>query len=170
MKIKSTLITGLTIAFIFSSCKKEAGPSGPAGADGKNGNANIYSIIFTDPITSGYLFYDTLPGINYSMIDTSLVLAYIKDYGCGSNWYTAPGIGCNGSYSSRVFTGALSGNLTSIILELRKVDGSSDPSIAENISKLKVIVAPASSVISGKKEPVDFSDYYATCRYFNIPE
>ncbi len=165
--MKNLLLTCCVLTLIFSSCKKE---TGPAGANGANGNANIKSFIFTDPISFGYLFTDTLPGVTYSSIDSSLVLAYVQGYVCASNWYTAPGIGCNGSYSTRVFTNKLMNNQTLFVLELRNIDGSVDISMTESVSKLKVIIAPVSSVVTGKKEQVDFSDYHATCRYLNIAE
>ncbi len=177
MKTRNLILLFTVIAVSFSSCKKEAGPTGPAGTNGINGtngtdgNADVKSITFNNPITNSYYFTDTLPGVNYNVLGNSLVLTYIQDPNCTPNWYSVPGLGCSAVYSARVFTTVPGGSdtLTTLLsLELRTPDGTSI-STNHTISKLRVIVAPASTILTGKKE-TDYSDYKATCRYFNIAE
>lgn len=171
MKIKNTLLLFSLIALLFSSCKKEEGPTGPAGTNGtngQNGNANVKAFMFIDPIIGGYAFSDTLPGVHYKSLDSSLMLVYIQDHACGTNWYSVPGMGCIGDYTSRVFTSALD-TLTLLNLTLYRPDGSPNTGFARVIRKLRVIIAPASSLLSGKRE-IDYNDYHEVCRYLNIAE
>ncbi len=168
MKIKNLILIFAVIATTFSSCKKEAGPTGPAGT---NGNANVTSLTFTNPITGGTLWYDTLKGVTYQSISSSLVLAYIQDANCGNNWYSMPGWGCGANYAGRFYTAQVGGTdttTTMAYLELLNPDGSYGVS-SQTLTKLRVIVAPAGTTLTGKKE-IDYADYKATCRYFNIGE
>ncbi len=177
MKMKNLFLFTCLIAALFSSCKKEAGPTGPAGANGTNGtngtngNANVKAFIFNNPITNSFYFSDTLQGLTYKSIDSSLVLCYLQDENCQNFWYPVPGIGCNSLYQSRFYTSATAFDTTLVVvnLELRQPDGSYGGALTQTITKLKVIVAPASSVVVGKKE-IDYSNYQEVCRYFRIAE
>ena len=166
MKIKNLILVFAVITLAVSSCKKEAGPAG------KDGNANVKSITFLNPITNSTGWSDTLPGVTYQSLSNSLVLVYIQDQGCTPNWYSVPGLGCNASYTARFYTSysGISDTVTTLgNLALLNPDGSFGAS-NQTISKLRVIVAPASTYVTGGKKEVDYSDYKATCRYFNIAE
>lgn len=174
MKLKNLFFVCSVLALTISACvKPEDGAQGPAGKDGKDGNANIKSFVFFDPIVGGTLWYDTLPGINYQSLDSSLVLCYIKDASCSPNWYSMPGWGCNVFYAGRFYTyqanPPFDTTTTMATLELLDPDGSS-VSGTYTINMLRVIVAPASSLVVGGKKEMDFSDYSATCRYLGIKE
>lgn len=165
MKTIKQILLFAMFAFLLSSCKKETGPAGPMG------NANITSIIFNNPIVSGTVFDDSLPGVTYSSLSNSLLLTYIQDDMCPDIWYSVPGLGCLAIYTSRVFTYRKSNDTvtTYLTLELRNPDGNF-LQYSRTITKLRVIVAPASTLLTGKKEPVDFSDYNATVNYFGLKE
>ena len=167
MKTKNLILLFAVITVSISSCKKDAGPTGPAG---KDGNANVKSFTFNNPITVSTGWADTLNGITYQSLSSSLVLAFIQDANCGRNWYSAPGWGCGAAYAMRfyTFTDVIDTVTTFASLVLLNPDGSFGAS-NQTFTKIRVLVAPASTVLTGKKE-VDYSDYKATCRYFNIQE
>ena len=62
MKLKNLLLLCTVLMLAISSCKKEAGPTGPAG---KDGNANVKSITYNNPITAASYWQDTIPGVTY---------------------------------------------------------------------------------------------------------
>ena len=167
MKLKNLLLLCTVLTLAISSCKKEVGPTGPAGADG---NANVKSITFNNPITADSYWNDTIKGVNYQSLASSLILTYIEDDGCAPNWYSVPGLGCGANYNARFYTtrGFPDTTMTYGNLELRTPDGTGY--VNATISKLRIIVAPASTVIVGGKKEMDFSDYRFACRYFGIKE
>ncbi len=165
MKTIKQILLFAVFALLLSSCKKETGPAGPMG------NANITSIIFNNPIVNGTVFDDSLPGVAYSSLASSLLLTYIQDDQCLDTWYSVPGIGCGAVYTARVFTYHQSNDTitTYLTLELRNPDGNF-LQYNRTITKLRVIVAPATTIVTGKKEPVDFSDYKSAMKYFGLKE
>lgn len=166
MKTKLFLFfTALT--FAFSSCKKEVGPVGPAGTAGANGNANVKAFIFNNPITNNWHWTGTLDGV--TDMDSSLLLAYVEDATCVGLWYSVPGVGCFATYTSRLSSSKGGPGSTVIDLQLLNPDGSFTPHISASLSKLRIIIAPASSVTIGKRE-VDYNDYHAVCKYYGLQE
>lgn len=154
----------ITTAVTLSSCKKEVGPAGPAGT---NGNANVKAFIFNNPITNSWVWTGTLTGV--TDLDSSLLLAYVEDATCVGLWYSVPGVGCFANYTTRLSSSLGGPNVVVLDLQLLNPDGSFTPHISATLSKIRIIVAPASSVIIGKRE-IDYSNYKAVCKYYGLQE
>jgi hypothetical protein len=164
-KILIQAMTIIAVTVLMASCKKEAGP---AGTNGKDGNANVKVYLFGPKVmsstSSGYFQY--LP-LRHSQVDSVVVLAYHKaqDY-----WFSTPGLGLLNAYNSRLrldVFGTLDSTEASITIS--NVDGTSYTGPDVLFQNVKFVVIPASTVV-GKKEDVDFSDYKATMNYFGLPE
>lgn len=160
--LKLVLLSAVITLSLFS-CKKETGPAGPAGT---NGNANVKAFLFSNPITNNWYWTGNLAGV--TDLDSSLLLAYAMDANCDGVWYSVPGVGCFANYTTRMSSYSI-GSSSTIDFQLLNPDGSFTPHVSYTITKLRIIVAPAGSVISGKKE-LDFNDYHEVCRYYGIKE
>lgn len=168
-KILSALALG---AVLFASCKKgDTGPAGPAGADG---NADVTVFNYGERTfsgTSGYLMSD----ISQAKMDASFILAYYNpSTEAATSWYPMPGLGSGGTYDTRylVYQSSTTPSVYTFSLRLMKPDGSGIYTTDVTFTKTRIFLVPASKVLAGGKmvRPVDFSDYHAVCRYYNIPE
>jgi hypothetical protein len=165
----------VSVTMLLASCAKDGvqGPVGPAGSNGTNGtngNANVMEYFFrNDSVSATHDFARRLP-IRFSSIDSAVVLFYYYDPS-GSAWYPSPGLGAYAAYQTRFFTAmATSGNdSTDLILRVYDPTGGSYAGTV-TISKAKLILIPASSILPGKKAPVDYNNYSATMRYFGLKE
>jgi hypothetical protein len=78
----------LVTATLFTNCKK--GDTGPAGADGTNGNANVKSQTSTHlnwTFNNATLAFETnisVPAITQDIVDRGAVLVYVQDGGTSS--------------------------------------------------------------------------------------
>lgn len=168
----------LAIVLLVASCTKE-GPVGPAGKDGVNGtngadgNANVKVFLFTSGNTFSSGIYNKsyiLPGVTNNMVDSSLVLVYFTDE--TDSWVPVGSTNTGRTYSTKwYYIKGFGGSQTgSFYIDLDSPAGGTEyTGSAVTLGKVKFILAPASG-FSGKKEPVDFSNYQATMRYFNLPE
>ena len=85
-------IVAIAVALTFSACKK--GDTGPAGKDGKDGNANV---IGTNNVTisswssggTNWTATITVAGITQSIIDKGSVSVFVQ---YGSDWWSMPDI------------------------------------------------------------------------------
>lgn len=167
-------IATITIILAVSGCSKQ-GPIGPAGpngtngtngTNGANGNANVKMYFFqNDSLTTAHSFYKYLP-VTGAVIDSSIVLAY---YDPNGNWYPSPGLGVGGAYQTRNYTNPGADSVPFNMSPLNP-DGSAYTGSKITLNRVKILVAPASSVFIGKTSPVDFNDYKATMKYFGLKE
>lgn len=169
MKKTILFLLPLAILFTIASCTKE-GPTGQAGADGQDGNANVIVITHgPDTLSDAKLIFVQLPdSINPLMIDSSLMLVYFKGsqvQACNF-WYQSPGLGCGGSYQTRWVYRA---DQNKVALEIRDVDGSSYSGTPQLVTSTKVIIAKGNTFFTGKKE-IDFSSYEAAKAYFGLKD
>jgi len=93
----------LACGLLFTGCKK--GDTGPAGANGTNGNANVVSSSLT---TSAWTYVSpswemtfTYPAITQNILDNGAVLVYVQQ---GSNYYQLPYTFYPASTYSRTYT------------------------------------------------------------------
>lgn len=154
------------VLFTVSSCTKEGeqGPAGTNGTNGQDGNANVKVFNFAADSIAGSAEVDLLlSGLTSGYLDSSLILVYFVD---GSNglWYGSPGLGANNDYQTRWYL-----NSIDVRFKAANPDGSNYSGTTLHFSKFKVVVAKGSEFF-GKKEPVDFSNYNATMRYFGLKE
>ncbi len=124
------------------------------------------AFLFSNPVTNSWNWTGTLTGV--TNVDSALVLAFIEDATCVGLWYSVPGVGCFNNYTSRIATSSGFPDVT-VDLQLLKPDGSFTPHVSASLSKLRIIVAPATSVVYGKRE-VDFNNYKAVCNYYGLSD
>ncbi len=142
MRNTKKIILLFAVVFAFASCKK--GDTGPAGANGTNGNANVTNSTFTVATSSWVLTgneYDAtlnVPSINQSIIDKGAVNIYVSSDGI--TWTAMPfsvqGYEFNYNYSLSTVKIAFS------------LDSGNIPSSAPNNDKFKVVVIASSGLIA----------------------
>lgn len=167
MKLKTSITAMIAIALLFNSCKKEEGPVGPKGTDG---NANVVLYNFGSQTSSGGAFNYILDSLSQGFVDSSLILVFANPSDQASTaWYPVPGLGSGGAYETRYFIYQTNTNPSTYTLTVRLAnpDGSGTYASAVTFDKLKIIFAPASVVISGKKE-IDWTNYAEVCSYLKL--
>lgn len=170
MKDFKILALPLAILLFVASCTKEgpAGPAGTNGTNGTNGNANVVVINHpTDSIGNSKNITINLPAsVSTGTVDSGLILVYYKGLiadGC-DYWYQAPGLGCGASFQTRWIYDAPTKQL---ILSIKNPDGSTYTGSNRTFARTKVIIAPGSTFLTGKKD-IDFSNYEEVKRYLNL--
>lgn len=156
--MKKMLQSAFVLLIVFSSCKK--GDTGPAGADGIDGNANVIQYTFgAQNLTSGYS--QLLISTTRDTMDNSTWLVYLY-YEPLARWYFVPGGGTGGSTLYRVSIGYLN-NKVNIFID------KTGP--GENYSQCKVVRIYNSATLPGGRRayPVDVTDYEAVRRYYHLP-
>lgn len=139
-----------------------AGTPGAAGAAGPAGNANVTQVTFDAdfaPTAGGRSF--TFPSaITTDMIDKSVMVVYLQVTNFGTNWYQVPGlIGTSDDFRYIVFP-------TSRSITVVRQAGTT----VTNVTRTRVLVIPASTVLTGRQAAVDYSDYEAVKRFYNLAD
>ena len=175
----------LSLVFVCAlsliACKKgdegpagATGPAGPAGPQGVPGNANIILYNFGPQTFTGATSY-VLSNLSRGRVDSSLVLVYYNpSTEAETAWYPCPGGGSGGAYETRFFIYQSSIAPSRYTLGLRAITpaGASYPNPL-TFNKLRVIIALTSSILPGGRSSqpaVDYTDYYAVKKYFNLPD
>lgn len=175
LSIKILTIVLLLSSICFYSCTKEAGPKGDPGAPGApgvDGNANVTQIGFGSKTFTGTgaTISLTLPGITKSIAEKSMILSYGKTSGSvpgtTAYWYQLPGYGYSAIREYRTF---LESKDPASILNIRMETGPT-PSSPETFEAIRVLVIPASALVTGRGAvPYDISDYESMRAYFKLP-
>jgi hypothetical protein len=161
MKNSLALMLVVLGSLTLVQCAKE-GPRGRTGADGKDGNANVITYLFTDSAKIAWnfgqidLIYDSVFSIPDSIQMTGMVMVYTKIHN-QTLWYPVPGIGLDGLYNTRMFTQDFRLGIRALNL-----DGSSHNGVGlPQLSAIKVILVPASTLIQIRKSGYtgDFEDH-----------
>jgi hypothetical protein len=161
MKNKFLLLASVLL-LTFSACKKE----GPAGKDGKDGNANVQSSTFT--VTSwGYSAPSYYADINYSaitagIINNGAVLVYLSN-GSGGYSQLPLTIYPSSSYSETLETVSGPGFVRIFI-----TDSDLTAPITPGTLTFKVVVIAASARMANPD--VDLSNYNQVKKAFNLQE
>ncbi len=151
-----------------------AGPAGPAGTVGAPGNANVQQISFAARTHTGAadLFMALPAALTTETLDKSLLYVYVKQTvkaGDGKDyayWFGVPGETSTGNeYSYYLFSGNAT---TGAGLYLRRVVNYKAG--AEAFEAVRVLVIPASSTTNGRMAALNFNDYEAARKAFNLPE
>lgn len=146
---------------IFGGCAKE----GPAGEDGKDGNANVVSTTIT---STDWTFNDpswvlslNYPAITQDIINSGAVLVYVK---VGESYNQLPlTFYQSSSYSSSVEVSTFVGGLY-----LFWTDSDLIQPIYPGSQTFKIVVIASSGMIQNPN--VDYSNYEEVCSTFNIVE
>jgi hypothetical protein len=185
-------LRSILVVFIFIitvlSCKKgdtgaqgDTGPQGvegPRGPQGISGNANVTVYTFNGPISMTLGTDLTLSNITQARMDSSLVLAYYIPALYSTDWYPIPGLGGYGTsvqYQTIYSLRASPGNKFIFSLRLFNAGFTAYNGSTVVWNKVKVIVAPASSIIPGGRraglaQVIDLSDYHAVVKFFSLTE
>ena len=169
MKKIALLLTAL-LPLLFFACKKEAWPAGANGANGNDGNANVYysnwhslNQSWRDTTIDGSLMkfnYDTAAVFTQSILDSGAVLGYFK---FGTAVFPLPYTGNAGGFA----------NTISFILGLKQIiytrfTHNNSASVGASLAlQFRYIVIPGGK-LTGKKETVPAS-YKEVCQKYNIP-
>jgi len=162
--MKKSKVYLVAIAFaamaMVSGCAKEKTATG--NADVRLFMYGPYTLNSTSPSV-------TIPladAVTKKLIDSSLVLVY---YELNSKWWPGNTVGSQAAFASRweVEPRTADPNRYDLWLGITNLDGSAITGGSYTLTRVKVIIAPPTG-FSGKKEPVDYSDYYATMRYFGL--
>lgn len=163
-----------SLFIILPSCKKgDAGPAGPAGPQGPAGAQGPVGIAGNANVTQY-----TFPGKDFAA-DASLTLQFTTTADTmsrsvlyvylvrtsGGLVYPIPGFGYGGNSDYRTYWSFTS----KANIFINKVAGA-----GEDYGSIRVIRLYASNVMTGARllEPqpeIDFTDYYAVCKYYNLP-
>ena len=153
----------LSMSLFFSSCKKEVGPTGPAGANGKDGNANVLLYNFPSHDYSTTSLSSNVITMPQDSFDSYVWLAYLK-YD-NTLTYAIPGYGVNGTTNYRFYT--YNASATTHEMTISKVSGA-----GESYQQVKFVGIQIGTVI-GKKSSlpaIDFNDYNAVKKYYNLKD
>ena len=189
--ITRILGVALTVAmFIFlDACKGEKGDVGPAGTagptgvagptgttgatgtTGKDGNANAIQINF-GPVTyigtSGELFFN-LTSMTEAQINNSSYFMYVRNPSTAassiSQWYSLPGWTAFNEYRITINTNP--SGIAYPRLYLARMNSSSSN---EAWGAAKIIFIASNDIRNGRKAAVDFSDYEAVKKFYNLPD
>jgi hypothetical protein len=172
--MKKNFILLFVIAFACLQCTKEgpAGPKGATGLTGADGNANVITYLITDSTLLAWDFnnvialqYDSTFNIPDSIKNEGVVLVYLKFEMASNYWYPCPGLGVDGYFQTRLAIGN-----TSIRIQIFNADGSFYTGTPPEVSAVRIIQIPASTVIAmGKNSQCpEFQDYKAVMRFFNL--
>ncbi len=135
------------------------GPTGATGPQGQAGNADVRQITFgsqTWANTAGISVTLTLNGINQEMAEKSAFFTYLKS----TSWYPVPGeVSSYGEF--RTYLTPLSNST----LYIKRVT----TGLALTASGVRVVVIPA-NVLSNARQAVDFSNYEAVKKAYNLPD
>lgn len=182
----SLLVLGMTLAGCEGStgpegltgAQGEQGPQGPQGEEGpqgpsgEDGNANVLLYEFGEQTFTNVLSLQL--SVSRETVDNSLILVYYNPSNeASTSWYAIPGLGSGGNYQTRYFIYQSSTDPSVYTLSMRTLepDGSGLYGSQVTFTKIKVIFAEASSIISAKaKSQLDLRDYNAVKAYYGIPD
>ena len=179
---KTATSLAMTMLVLATACTKEAsevgpkgdtgaqgpqgvagpqGPAGPAGPQGQTGNADVRQITFGSKSwanTTGALVELTLNGINQEMADKSAYFTYLK---YGGYWYPVPGeVSSAGEFRTYMFPGAKS------LLGIRRVT----TGFALTATAVRIVIIPANALTNARQAAIDFSDYNAVKKAYNLTD
>jgi hypothetical protein len=150
--------TGAVGAVGAAGAKGDKGDKGDAGATGATGNANVIQISYGSKTNTGGATLYTLTGVTAAQAAGAAILCYVDPN--NGLWYFMPGFSSGGTNQYRTF---LEGNT----LSLSRVNISST---SETFIRARIIVIPANDLRTGRRAAVDFSDYEAVKKYYNLKD
>lgn len=164
------VVAFISVTMMFCTKEGPVGPRGPAGADGTDGNANVITYFFTDSATIAWsgsmiiLNYDSIFFVPDSIINYGMILVY-TNYASSVLWYPVPGLGYNANYVTRLLIGS-----SNIRITAYDPDGStwSGGATLPQFDAIKVILVPATTVISMTADKVDLNNHEATMEYLGL--
>jgi hypothetical protein len=152
----ATGATGTAGATGAKGDKGDKGDTGATGATGATGNANVIQISYGSKTNTGGATTYTLTGVTAAQAAGAAILCYVDPN--NGLWYFMPGFSSGGTNQYRTF---LEGN----ILSLSRVNASST---LETFIRTRILVIPANDLRNGRRAAVDYTDYEAVKKYYNL--
>ena len=191
--ITRILGVALTVAmFIFlDACKGEKGDVGPAGtagptgvagptgtngavgatgangangAKGETGNANVILLNYGLVTHTGAELFYNLTGMTDAQMETPAYFIYVL--ATNGNWYDLPGSTNGGVLVYRTLYSPKANNTVIPRIYIYRTAGTG----SEVFSKAKVVIIGANDIRNGRKAAVDYTDYEAVKKYYNLPD
>ena len=135
-----------------------AGATGPTGAAGQNGNANVIQIKYGSRVHMGTEINYDLPGVTAAVLSNAAYFAYVAE---GNFWYALPGATEGGNHSYRAYI-----STSAIKLYIACTAGTG----SDTFTQTRIVLIPASDLRNGRQAAVDFSDYQAVKKAYNLPD
>jgi hypothetical protein len=152
--------TGAVGAVGAAGAKGDKGDKGDTGATGATGNANVIQISYTSRTHTGSDLQYNLPAtITKAIFDNSAYFVYVSN--TSGNTYALPGWFTGGTNSYRTYT-AISTTTQSIFVGRVAGTGS------DVFNTTRIVVVPANDLRTGRKSAVDYTDYEAVKKYYNL--
>lgn len=136
------------------------GPTGVTGATGATGNANVIQYTYSTARVTGSEIVYAITGITQTQLNNSMIFVYVQTSLNPTIWYALPGATSGGSNQYRVLF-----NPTVLNVYINKTG-----TAAETFNTTRILVLPANDLRTGRKAAVDFSDYEAVKKYYNLPD
>ncbi|MBC7892864.1 MAG: collagen-like protein [Sphingobacteriaceae bacterium] len=137
------------------------GPTGSAGPQGQTGNANVMQISFGEKTHSGSELTYTLTGVTQAQLNGSAYFTYVRP---NSYWYSLPGTTSGGSREYRTYVDASTGSTPRLMIS--RVAGSG----SEVFNTTRVVIIPANTLTNARQAAIDFNDYNAVKKAFNLTD
>jgi Collagen triple helix repeat (20 copies) len=138
------------------------GDKGDTGTTGATGNANVVQISYTSRTHTGSdLQYNLPTTITKAIFDNSAYFVYVSN--TGGNTYALPGWFTGGSNSYRTYT---ANSTTTQSIYIGRVAGTG----SDVFTTTRILVIPANDLRTGRKAAVDYSDYEAVKKYYNLKD
>lgn len=170
----SVVLLSASLLFLSIACTPtsgEPGPQGPAGPQGvagpqgpagQNGNANVTQVTFNQTFNATEYKSFTFPSaITTDILNSSAILVYIRTSNDPNNLYPIPGMIAGDDFRYILYPSSRS-------FQIRRQSGT----YVSSVSMTKVIIIPANNLINGRigLPDIDFSDYNAVKKYYNLPD
>lgn len=165
---KATFLTTIVLSLFLNSCKK--GDTGPAGENGKDGNANVTTTTFQVNTSawmngSSYWYVDIpVPSLTSTNHGSAAVQVFFST-NSGVNWYAVP---YTAVASTNYFMGFATGiGVTEIQWTYNGVGNGNDPNTFFGATcQFKIVVIPPAMI----KKGVNYNDYSELKAVYNLKD
>ncbi|MCD8540196.1 MAG: hypothetical protein LRY55_10805 [Leadbetterella sp.] len=122
------------------------------------GNANVIQITYGSREHTGTELSCTLTGVTIQQVASSAFFCYVN---VNNFWYALPG-NITSSHSYRTFTRSTG----SPQFYINRLTGSG----TQTFQSTRILMIPANDLRTGRKAAVDFNDYEAVKKFYNLPD
>ena len=171
------MLAAIVLFLVAASCKKgdtgpegPAGPQGPQGQQGVQGPQGIAGNANVTQYTYGAHNFVTLSSATLQVTTTADTMNrsswHVYLVRASGNVYPIPGFGLNGSSDYRLYW-AHAGSKVSFVIN--RVSGPGEEYAAMRIIRIYASQTKPGGRAENPLPDIDFSDYYAVCRYYRLP-
>jgi Collagen triple helix repeat (20 copies) len=140
--------------------KGDKGDTGATGATGATGNANVIQVTYGSKTHTGSdLEYIIPASITKATLDNSAYFVYVSN--SGGNTYDLPGWFTGGVNSYRTYNYTPSNSVY-----VGRISGSGN----DIFTKTRIVIIPANDLRNGRRAAVDYTDYEAVKKYYDLKD